>query len=91
MQPRGLGVQGHPHGLKNTRLEWIAYNPIPQQRKKKEDPEKKKGFQEGGVCANRNEQNDPGRNVGIENIRIQSGSSVLLFKQAHKTITSLFG
>lgn len=49
MQPRGLGVQGHPHGVTNTGLEWIAYNPIPQQRKKKEDPEKEKGFQEG-VC-----------------------------------------
>lgn len=48
MQPRGLGVQGHPHDVTNTGLEWIAYNPIPQQRKKKEDPEKEKGFQERG-------------------------------------------
>lgn len=90
IQPQGLGVQGHPPDVRNTRLEWIAYNPIPQQRKKKEDPEKEKGFPGRGVYS-RNKQNDPGRNVGIENIRIQSGSSVLFFKQAHKTIISLFG
>lgn len=50
MKPRGVGVQGHPHDVSNTRLEWVAYNPIPQQGKKKEDQEKEKGFPGRGVC-----------------------------------------
>lgn len=45
-----MRVQGHPHDVANTRLEWIAYNPIPRQTKIKEDPEKEKGYPGRRLC-----------------------------------------